>query len=264
MALVEVERSGAVVMLTLNRPDQRNAVSVAMLGELGSILGNLAVDGDVRVLVLAGAGQDFCAGADVGELAKARRSLSGAEYGRLFEEVLAAIGDHPVPVIARIHGAALGAGCQLAVACDLAVAAEDARMGIPSVRLGIVINYENIERLVLSVGPKRAAEILYTGRAVSGIEAADWGLVNLAVPSGDLAATTAQLAGAVAAAAPLSVRGSKRGVRVALANLGLDETSEGHRLGDFQLMAADAFASQDMEEGLTAFLERRRPDFKGV
>ena len=263
MALVEMERSNAVATITLVRPDQRNAVSARMLEELGTALGTLAVEPDVRAVVLAGAGPDFCAGADVAELAGARGSLSGALYGQLFEEVLSAIGDHPVPVIAKIQGAALGAGCQLAVACDLAVAADDARFGIPSSRLGIVVNYENIERLLLAIGPKRAGEMLYSGRIVSGSEAAEWGLVNRAVPAAELATATGDLAAAVATAAPLSVRGSKRGIRLALANLGQGETSEGHGLTDFHLMAADAFASEDLREGLAAFLERRKPESKG-
>src|SRR4029077_4516668 len=115
-------------------------------------LAALADERASRVLVLAGEGPDFCAGADVVELGAARDNLSGAEYVRMLEGVLAAIADHPAPVIASVQGAALGAGCQLVVACDLAIASTDARFGIPSARLGIVLTYESIERLVLAVG----------------------------------------------------------------------------------------------------------------
>jgi enoyl-CoA hydratase/carnithine racemase len=253
--LVRVERAGAVATLTMARPSQRNAVSARMLEELGEGLASLREDRVSRVVVLAGEGPDFCAGADVGELAGARESLSGAGYGRMFEKVLAEIADHPLPVIARVQGAALGAGCQLAVACDLAVASTDARFGIPSARLGIVINIENIERLVLAVGPKRAGEMLFTGRVLSGVEAAASGLVNRAVPDEELASATAELAASVAEAAPMSVRGSKMGIRVALSNVGLAE---------FHAMSAGAFASDDLREGLAAFKERRKPEFGGV
>jgi enoyl-CoA hydratase/carnithine racemase len=253
--LVRVERAGAVATLTMARPSQRNAVSARMLEELGEGLASLREDRVSRVVVLAGEGPDFCAGADVGELAGARASLSGAGYGRMFEKVLAEIADHPLPVIARVQGAALGAGCQLAVACDLAVASVDAKFGIPSARLGIVINIENIERLVIAVGLKRAGEMLFAGRILSGTEAATSGLVNRAVPAEELASSTAELATSVAEAAPLSVRGSKLGIRAALSNVGLAE---------FDSLAAGAFASDDLREGLAAFMERRKPEFGGA
>ncbi|MGH2722768.1 MAG: enoyl-CoA hydratase/isomerase family protein [Actinomycetota bacterium] len=262
MALIRSE-PGRVWRLVLDRPEARNAVSGPMLEELGRALGDAAADPEARVVVLTGEGSDFCAGADLAELDEAAGGRGGVEYGRAFEEVLAGIGDHPVPVLAAVHGAALGAGCQLAVACDLVVAAEDARIGIPSARLGIVINFENIERLVMAVGPKRASEILFTGRALSGREAAEWGLVNEAVPPGSVAERLDEVAEAIAAAAPLSVRGAKRGIREVLARLSLDRETEGFRVADFDMMAAEAFASEDLREGIRAFRERRRPDFRG-
>jgi len=263
MGLVRLQRAGPLARVVLERPEQRNAVSFAMLAELGAVLTQLATDEEARVVVLSGEGPDFCAGADFAELSEARASSSGLQYGGAFEEVLRAIATHPVPVIAQVQGAALGAGCQLTVACDLAVAAEDARLGIPSARLGIVINYENVERLVLAVGPKRAGEILFTGRVVSGTEAAQWGLINRAVPAEDLTARTEELALTVAEAAPLAVRGSKRGIAVVLEGLSLNRFSEGHRVADFEMMAAEAFASDDLAEGIRAFRERRKPRFEG-
>jgi enoyl-CoA hydratase/carnithine racemase len=263
MTTVLVERDGPVAGLMLNRPEQRNAVSSTMLEELRAALGALAGDPNVRVVVLSGAGPDFCAGADVAELAAARSGAGAATYGRAMEGAFRTIATHPVPVIARIHGAALGGGCQLAIACDLAVATDDARLGIPSGRLGIVVGFENIERLVLAVGPKRAAEILYTGRVLSGAEAAKWGLVNAAVPGADLVAATEGLARTVADSAPLSIRASKRGIGVVLENLSLDRYAQSHRVADFDMMAAEAFSSDDLTEGLAALRERRKPDFKG-
>lgn len=262
MALVRIE-PGPVWRITLARPQVRNAVSTAMLEELSTALGDAAADPEARVVLVMGEGPDFCAGADLAELSDAVNGSQGLEYGRALEEVLIGITKHPVPVIAAIHGAALGAGCQIAVACDLAVAALDARLGIPSSRLGVVIEFENVQRLVLSVGPKRAAEILYTGRELSGQEAADWGLVNEAVPPPALRERAQDIAQRVAAGAPLSVRASKRGIQGVLAKLSVDRGTEGHRLADFDMLAAQAFSSEDLKEGIRAFRERRRPDFRG-
>jgi enoyl-CoA hydratase/carnithine racemase len=212
---------------------------------------------------LAGEGPDFCAGADLGELSDAASGPSGMEYTLPLEEFLAALVDHPLPVVAAIQGAALGAGCQIAVACDLAIAATDARLGIPSSRLGVVIGFDNVQRLLLTVGPKRAGEMLLAGRELSGKEAATWGLVNEAVPAATLRDRSEKLADEIASGAPLSVRASKRGLRAVLAKLGVDRETEGFRLTDFDMMAADALASADLKEGIRAFRERRRPEFRG-
>lgn len=226
-------------------------------------MGDAAVDPEARVVLLSGEGPDFCAGADLGELSEAAGGPSGMEYAVPLEEFLTTVVDHPLPVVAAVHGAALGAGCQIAVACDLAIAATDARMGIPSSRLGVVIGFENVQRLLLAVGPKRAAEMLFTGRELSGEEAVDWGLVNEVVPAGTLLDRAEELANEIAVAAPLSVRASKRGLRGALAKLSVDRETEGFRLTDFDMMAADALASDDLKEGIRAFKERRRPEFRG-
>jgi enoyl-CoA hydratase/carnithine racemase len=234
-----------------------------MLAELLEALRDATTDPEVRVLLLSGEGPAFCAGADLGELDGAARGPGVVRYETALEEVLEAVADHPVPVVAAIHGAALGAGCQIAVACDLAVAEAHAQIGIPSSRLGIVINFENVQRLVLAIGPRRAAEILLTGRALSGEEAADWGLVNEAVPPGSLHERAEALAETIASNAPLSVRGSKRGIRAVLQKLSIDRETEGHRVADFDMMAAQAFDSEDLKEGLRAFRERRPPEFRG-
>lgn len=256
-------RPGAVWRITLSRPDVGNAVSAPMLGEMLRALEEAAGDGGARVVWLAGEGRHFCAGADIDELDLASGTEGGTDYGRSLEGVLAAIEEHPLPVVAVIHGAALGAGCQLAVACDLAVVADDARLGIPSSRLGVVIGYENVHRLVLAVGPKRAGAMLLGGQLLSGTEAAAWGLVNEAVPANDLARRAEEIVDAVVAGAPLSIRASKLGIRRALEYVSIDRASEGHRVAEFDMLAARALASDDLKEGIQAFRERREPQFKG-
>lgn len=257
------KEAGPVWRLTLNRPEARNAVSSPMLEEMTRALGEAAGDPEARVVLLSGEGPDFCAGSDLAELNEAAEGSTGMLYARPLETFLTAVVEHPLPVIASVQGAALGAGCQIAVACDLAVAATDSRLGIPSSRLGVVIGFENIERLALAVGPKRASEMLLTGRELSGEEAAAWGLINEAVPPDELRDRSDSLAEEVAAGAPLSVRASKRGLHDVMAKLSLAGETERNPRTDFEMMAADALSSDDLKEGIRAFRERRQPEFRG-
>ena len=261
MRSIRVE-PGRVWRITLDRVESGNAVSAAMLEELSTTLGDAAADPDARVVLLAGAGGHFCAGADLEEIGR-EPGPDGFEYGRALEVVLSAIEDHPLPVLARVHGAALGAGCQLLTACDLAVAADDTRIGIPSARLGIVLAFESIERLVLAIGPGRASRLLLLGEEVSGTVAASWGLVTEVVPSHRVGARCDEIAEELASAAPLSVRGSKRGIRAMLRKLSIDREVEGYRVADVDMMAVDALSSDDLQEGLRARRERRPPEFRG-
>jgi len=259
---VRIGADAGVATVRLNRPEQRNALSVPVLEELADAFGDLAVEPSVRAVVLEGAGPDFCAGADVAELGRIVSSgdLEGPEhFDAPFRRALAAIADHPVPVIARVQGRALGGGCQLVLACDLAVAEEPARLGIPSARLGIVIPFDSIERLVLAVGPRRAREMLFAARLVTAEEALAWGLVTRVAPAGALDAATRALVGEVVGAAPLSVRASKRGIAAAVRAAG-----GGPAEAEFAMMAAEALASRDLAEGLQALRERRDPRFEGA
>jgi enoyl-CoA hydratase/carnithine racemase len=145
----------------------------------------------------------------------------------------------------------------------MAVASEDARIGIPSARLGIVIGYRSLERLILSVGAKRAGELVLAGRTLTGGEAASCGLVNQAVRAEDVSARAEELARTIASLAPLSVRASKRGIRAVLNGLTTARDADVSTSGDFDLIAAEAFASEDLGEGLDAVRERRTPRFRG-
>jgi len=260
---VRVERDGSIGTVTLDRPEQRNAISIAMLEEITAAFAELGADSSLRVVVLAGEGDHFCAGADFSDLTM--MTPEGFDYGRSFEHAIDAMAACPVPVVAKVQGAALGAGCQIVGGSDLAIAAEDARFGIPAARLGLVINFENVQRLVLSVGVKRAGEILYTGRELSGLEAADWGLVNEAVPARALDARVRELCETIAAGAPLTARAFKRGIGIVVRHASLERERDGDAdvIGEFDALASQAFASADLAEGVRAFRERRPPRFEG-
>ena len=258
MPHVRTER-GTIWRIVLARPEQRNALSEGMLGDLAAALEEAAAASEARVIVLTGEGPDFCAGADLADIQAAAEAGEGAyadTYGQALDRALDAIASHPLPVVAAVQGAALGGGCQLAVAADLTLAAADARLGLPLLRLGVVVSYPNVVRLTASVGWKRASAMLLAGRVISGEEAAAWGLVSEAVPRADLTARAETVAGQIAAGAPISVRAAKRGLQAAL------EQSEGDR-GVFEMMLAQAFASEDLREGIRAFRERRAPRFEG-
>lgn len=260
--LLSRSEDGRIATITLRRPERRNALSAAMLRELIGVLGEIAVDSAVRSVVLRGEGQDLCSGADLDELDSGRRTQAGAGHGALLEEALRCVGECRAPVVAQVHGSALGAGCQLVVACDLAVASHDARLGIPSARLGVVIGLSSIEGLVRGIGPKRAAQMLLAGQVVDGRQAAAWGLVNESVPPDLLAGRASEMAQAVSEGAPLSVGASKRGIQATLVG-GARSGTDGRDL-EFERMAAAALASADLAEGLLARSQRRPPRFTGA
>lgn len=260
-SLVRLEL-GRVSTITLARPDRRNALNAAMLDAFAGALARIAADGEARCILLRGDGKHFCAGADFGDVTEGAEK--GARYGGAFEAMLRAVEEHPLPAVAVVQGAALGAGCQLLAACDLAVAATDAVIGIPSARLGILLDLEKIERLVRVVGAPAARRMLLAGHNLDGAEAAACGLVTKAVPAAQLDAAAAALAEEVAACAPLSVRGSKAGIRAALDKGRLDRDADGAVFAAHDAAALAALTSADLSEGLAALRERRPPRFRGA
>lgn len=258
MITLEASEDGRVVTLTLNRPEARNALSVEMCD---SIVGGLErVDrSDARVLIVKGAGKVFCSGADLAAV-----SGSGAmQFLPAFERMLDAVARHRLPTIAAIQGAALGGGFQLATVCDFRLAASDAKIGIPSSKLGILVNFENIERLVLLAGPAMAKEVLMTGRTYSGKEAAAVGLVNHRIPAEHLDAAAQQLGQELAQRAPLSVQGTKVSIQAVIDHLGSTRADKREVVEELDRLVAAVYASEDLQEGLRALRERRPPEFKG-
>jgi enoyl-CoA hydratase/carnithine racemase len=246
--------------VTLNRPDRRNALNTEMLVGIREALEG--VGDDARCILIRGAGKHFCAGADFSDLSAG--AAEGARYGGGFEALLRAIEDHRLPVVCQVHGAALGAGCQMLAAADLSVAAADARIGIPSARIGILLDLEKIQRMIDIVGAARVREMLLTGREISGTEAAAWGLATKAVAPDELEAAAFQLAEQVAANAPLSVRGSKAAIREILGHGALARGSDPGVFAAHDEASLRALTSTDAQEGLAAMRERRPPGFTGA
>ncbi len=255
-----LERDPPLATITLNRPQQRNAISYQMWGELSQLLGELDDDGNCRAVVITGAGTEaFSAGADIKDFEEYRAdSTMGRRYNSAVDGLLRTLAEMETPTISMIRGYAVGGGCELAVATDLRIASEDSKMGIPVARLGISIGHLEMQGLVNLVGKGNALYILYSGRLVDAQEALAMGLVNQVVATEDLAPTTYQLAREIAALAPLSHAINKRTLNQVLAKPSLDQLTQEE--ADLPLTQFD---TRDYQEGYRAFLEKRRPEFRG-
>jgi enoyl-CoA hydratase len=250
------EDRGQVGVATIDRQERRNALSGELCDELRHHLESPS-HRDLRAIVLTGAGTAFCSGADLVTRFAAEGDATTDTFRPAFEAVLDAIVACPTPVIAAINGPAIGAGMQLAVACDVRVAALGARLSIPGGKLGIHLSARNIWRLAQLVGQGSARDFLLAGRAVDADEALRLGLVQY-VEQDALAAAFA-LAGEIAASAPLTVRGHKRALNLVAEAQWLSEEARAE-IGELE---AGAFASNDLQEGLAAFTEKRNPEFHG-
>lgn len=259
MALIEREQDGFVTTLWLNRPDARNALSTDLCDALVAALEEVSRT-DARALVIRGRGAVFCSGADLAAVGGAE----GLDFLPAFERMLEALGRHRLATVAAIQGAALGGGLQLATVCDFRVATTDAKLGIPSSRLGILVNLENIQRLVVLVGVARAKEILMTGRTYTGEEAAAMGWVNDAVASEHLDAVTKVLAEEISKRAPLSVQGSKRAIQTIADHLSGVRPLTPQATEELERLVANAYNSRDLQEGIKAKSQKRDPDFTGI
>jgi enoyl-CoA hydratase/carnithine racemase len=238
--------------LTLDRPDRRNALSLGMMREILAALDVVATHRDVRVLIIDANGPVFSAGHDLSEIVAPH---DGAFYDELFGvcvEMMEVIHAIPQPVIAKVHGVATAAGCQLVAACDLAVAASDARFATPGVKIGLFCSTPMVP-IARAIGRKRALEMLLTGEMIDAATAAEWGLVNRVVPPSELDAATTQLAEQIADASAHVVALGKR------AFYAQDARTERDAYGITAPIMAQNAQHDDAREGMQAFLDKRPP-----
>jgi len=255
--VVRTARDDEVLVVTLNRPDKLNALNAEVFARLAEIVDEIGQDPSIRVVVLRGEGRAFAAGADIDDYVGIEQPayLAFVENGRRVLDGLARL---RVPVIAAVRGFALGGGFELALACDLLVVAENARLGLPEARLGLMPGGGGTQRLPRLVGRMRAAEVLLAGRVLTGAEAVEWGVATRVVPKDELDAAVAELAAAIVRQAPLAVALGKRLLREGQ-DLPLDAaiTLESHA-------TTGLCTTADAREGVQAFVEKRDPVFRGA
>lgn len=258
LKFVKLESRDAIAVITINRPDKLNALNADTVNELRSALEQVASDNNTRAVILTGAGEkSFVAGADIAELAK-MNPLSGIEVSRQGQDTFRFMETMRKPVIAAVNGFALGGGLELALACHFRIASENAKFGLPEVKLGIIPGYGGTVRLPRVVGRGRALELILTGEMIDAQEAHRIGLVNHVYPQAELMAAAEQLAQRIAANGPVAIA------------LAIEAVDHGYHASteDALRLEANLFgllaSTTDMREGMGAFLEKRKANFKGA
>jgi enoyl-CoA hydratase/carnithine racemase len=252
---VEIAREGPIVIVTLNRPERRNALSLEMMLDLIDALEEIGRNREIRAVILAAAGKVFCSGHDLAQMSG--RDIN--EYRRIFDvctRLMEKLQSIPQPVIAEVQGIATAAGCQLVATCDLAIASEEASFATPGVKIGLFCTTPMVA-LTRAIGRKRAMQMLLTGEMVPARAAAEWGLINQAVPAAELPSATRSLAEKVAAASSLVVAIGKQAFYT---QIDLDQPKAYTYAKE--VMSMNALAA-DAQEGTAAFLGKRAPCWSG-
>jgi len=252
---LQVGRAGPAVRIVLNRPEKRNALSLNLMEEMLTALREASAQDGARAIVIEGAGPAFSAGHDLSEMIGRERDF----FGRLFDRCTAmmqAVHEVPQPVIAKVHGIATAAGCQLVAACDLAVAAEGTRFATPGVKIGLFCSTPMVP-VSRAVGRKRAMQMLLTGEPIDAATALEWGLVNRVVPAEALEAAVIELVEAIARSSPYTVGTGK------LAFYSQIDRAEDDAYEECQVVMTQNALAHDAQEGMTAFLHKREPVWRG-
>jgi len=257
---LDVRRSGHVLEVILDRPERRNALTPVVIEGLIRLLEVVDRSHEFRVIILRGAGgKAFCAGFDIAQIQSQGGLSAGAERD-LVDHLSTRVAEVGVPVIAGVDGAAVGAGCDLAVACDIRIGSPVARFGMPPVKLGLLYGQRGMLRLISTIGPTAAREMLLTGNLVEAARATETGLLNSVVPADRLVEECWSLAEVIAANAPLSVTGTKRIIRLLTTSVEISASAQAE-IDDIQ---RTVWTSQDAQEGSRAYLERRAPRYSGA
>jgi enoyl-CoA hydratase/carnithine racemase len=245
--------------ITFNQPNKRNAVSLAMWEAVPAIIEDFVSTGDVRVVVLKGAGDKaFVSGADISEFEEVRNTPEQVEnYEKATGDCHAAFQSLEIPLIAMISGFCIGGGMAIALSADLRITADDGQFGVPAAKLGLGYGYDGIKELMNIVGPSFAKEIFFTGSRFSASDAETMGLVNRVVPAGELESAVSTLAKTIADNAPMTIKAAKAAI-----NEGTKDPDD-RDLDRVAQMVEACFNSEDYKEGRRAFMEKRKPEFQG-
>jgi len=241
--------------ITVNRPDVLNAVNIEAILEIEQALHSFSENEDVRVIVITGAGKSFVSGSDISRLVQ-MNAVKAREYSAIGQRVLGFMENMEKPVIAAVNGFALGSGCEIAMACDIRIASEKAKFGQPEVKLGLIPGHAGTQRMARLVGVGKAKELIFTGDLIDAQEAMRIGLINAVIPADALLETVKELAKKICAAGPTAVRVAKTVI-----NRGIDSpmmTAQSYEMEAFSIL----FSTDEAKEGMTAFLEKRKPKWE--
>ncbi|MBV9533532.1 MAG: enoyl-CoA hydratase/isomerase family protein [Bradyrhizobium sp.] len=253
------EATDGVGVITLNNPEKHNAMSLEMWEGLGHALLDLRDDADARVAILVGAGEKaFVSGADISQFEKVRHNAQASEeYSRRSAAQRALLADYPIPTIACIRGFCLGGGMLVAMLCDIRIAAENSEFGIPAAKLGIAYGYDGLKHLVSLVGPSQARLLMYTGMRIDSAEALRIGLIDRVLPETEFWNATMEIARVISCNAPLAIKAAKITIAQVLKDAAERDVEAVRNVG------TACMESEDYREGRQAFMEKRKPQFRG-